>query len=189
MHSYIKMKSKKKPLIKKIEIEQSINVEVNNNAVTIKGEKGEISRKFNSKSIIIKTEENKIIVDSIKEKKKEKKMVNTIVAHLKNMIKGVTKGFEYELSAVFKHFPMTLEVKNNKVLIKNFLGEKVPRECEIVEGVNVNLTGQKFILSGIDKEKVGSMASRLELITRVTKMDRRIFQDGIFITRKDNKII
>ena len=42
-------------------------------------------------------------------------------------------------------------------------------------------------MSGIDKEKVGQVAASLEQSTRVLNMDRRVVQDGIFITHKPHR--
>lgn len=51
-------------------------------------------------------------------------MLGTIVAHIRNMINGVTKGYEYKLAIVYSHFPMNVKVEGNKIMITNFLGEK-----------------------------------------------------------------
>lgn len=178
-----------KPLTKKVALADGVTVNLENGVITVKGPKGELSRNLNQRIITIAQDGNDAVVDTQILQKKWKKQVNTVAAHIRNMNKGVTEGFTYELVAVFKHFPMNIESKGNKFIVKNFLGEKVPRECSITEGVDVNVSGQSITLTGTDKEKVGTMASRLELLTKVSNRDRRVFQDGIFIVKKDGKEI
>ena len=41
---------------------------------------------------------------------------------------------------------------------------------------------------GIDKEGVGQFSGHLEAITRISGYDKRVFQDGIYITEKAHPI-
>lgn len=111
-------------------------------------------------------------------------MTGTIAAHIRNMIKGVTKGYTYRLKIVYAHFPMKVTVKGDTVVIENFLGERAPRYAKILPGVKVEVKGEEVIVSGIDKEKVGQTAANIELATRVRGFDIRKFQDGIYIVSK-----
>ena len=90
----------RKELYKKIEIPQGIEAEVEGNMLKVKGSEGEISKKFNIKNLEFGIKDGKIIVGNKKSTKKEKKMMNTVAAHIKNMIRGVQGKFEYELVAV-----------------------------------------------------------------------------------------
>jgi large subunit ribosomal protein L6 len=100
------------------------------------------------------------------------------------MILGVQEKFEYELKAVFSHFPMTIESKGNDILIKNFLGEKTPRKTQIPKGVEIEIDGNLIKIRSTDKELVGRAAAKLEAATNIRNRDKRIFQDGIFMTKK-----
>ena len=80
---------------------------------------------------------------------------------------------------------MTLKIKNNELIINNFLGEKVPRKATIFPNVEVEIKGNIIKVSSIDKEAAGHTAANMEKATKVKKRDRRIFQDGIFITKKE----
>lgn len=174
----------KKDLQQTIEIPEGVEVSINGNEIFVKGKKGELKRKFENGNFSVKKHDKSIIIDGKKATKMEKKMMNTIGAHIKNMILGVQKRFEYKLKIVFSHFPMTVEIKGNKAEVKNFLGEKIPRRVNIPKGVEIESTKENITIKSIDKELAGQAAANFETATRITSRDRRIFQDGIFIISK-----
>lgn len=174
----------KKPLFRKIEIPEGVSAELEGSLLKVTGPEGENSRKFILGKVGIVKEGSNITVGSKNATKKEKKMMNTIAAHVKNMILGVQKKFEYELKAVFSHFPVTLEVKGHEFIIKNFLGEKVPRKAKIPNGVSVEVNGNMVKVMSVNRELAGQTAANFETATRIRARDKRVFQDGIFITKK-----
>ena len=111
-------------------------------------------------------------------------MMNTIAQHVRNMIKGVQKKFEYKLKVCFSHFPMTVKQEDRKIIVQNFLGEKVPREMTLPEGVEVKVDKTEIIVRSVDKELAGQAAANFETITKIRGRDKRVFQDGIYITNK-----
>lgn len=176
-------------LTKTIEIPEGVQIEITPTQIKIKGEKGEIIREWNNPTINIIKENNQVIIKPIKCTKKQKAFINTMVAHFKNMIEGVTNGFEYKLKICSGHFPMNVTVDNEKVIIKNFYGEKVPRKAKILSGVKVEIKGDDVTVIGFNKESVGQTAANIESVTKITNKDKRIFQDGIWIVEKNgNKI-
>ena len=158
-----------------------------NKTLTINGEKGSISREFSHPKIDLKIENNKIIIISKNPRKKQKALVGTFIAHINNMIKGTTKGFEYKMKTVYSHFPIKLTVEGNKFIIQNFLGERSARTALILEGVNVDIKGEDVFVYGIDIEKVGQTVANIERATLVRNRDIRVFQDGVYRTSKGDK--
>ena len=118
-------------------------------------------------------------------RKREKALVGTWEAHVKNMLKGVTQGFTYRMKLVYAHFPVKVSVKGDQVIIDNFVGEKSPRKARIVEGTKVSVKGDQIIIEGVDKEKVGQTMANIEQATRIKGYDPRVFQDGIYLISRE----
>ena len=171
-------------MFEKIKIPEGVEVETDGAKITVKGKNGTNEKKFALANLKMEKKGNEIVIGTEKAAKKEKMRMYTLVAHIKNMIKGVQDKFEYQLKICFSHFPITVEVKGNEAVIKNFLGEKVPRKAKIVEGVNVNVDKEMITITSSDIEAAGQTAANLETATRIAKRDRRVFQDGIFMTSK-----
>lgn len=174
-------------LVNKIEINDGVEIKIDGNIMSVKGPNGELTRSFAHPAVKIVVEGKEVILTS-PSLRKAKKMANTFRAHIENMIKGVTEGFEYELKICSGHFPMNVSKEGNKIVIKNFLGEKVPRESKILEGVEANIEQDVISVKGISIELVGQTAANIEQSTKVRNRDRRRFQDGIFITSKRGKL-
>lgn len=174
-----------KNMQEELEIPSGINTIIKGNEITLSKDDKEVKRILNNR-INVKVEGNKIILSSKKATKREKKVLYTTKAHIKNAFEGLTKGFKYKLQAVSVHFPMTVEVDktNNQLLVKNFLGEKKPRVITIIKGVEVKVNKEHIEVESVDIEKAGQVAANIEKGTRIRFRDRRIFQDGIFITQK-----
>ena len=183
MHIFTKMK---KDFSKEIEIPAGIEVKIDDEVV-IKGPHGENKRKINFGKINVKVEKDKIILSYAKATKTEKKMINTLAAHLTNLIKGVSEKFEYKLKICIGHFPFTVKLEGRKAIVKNFLGERMQREIEMPEGAEIEINKDIITVRSINKEIAGQAAANFEAVTRVRNRDRRIFQDGIYITNKCGK--
>ncbi len=173
--------------VKEVKIPEGVSVSLEGRStVKVEGPKGALRRSFNLlPSVRIEVSDGKVRVLSDVERRKVKALVGTVAAHVRNMIKGVTEGHTYRLKVCFAHFPMRVEVKGDRVLIHNFLGEKTPRVAKVVEGVEVKVEGQDVVVSGVDVEAVGTTASNIEQACRVVGYDRRRFPDGIYIYKKE----
>lgn len=167
-----------------IEIPEGIKAEVNDSKVKITGSKGSIERDFIHTKVKIEIKENKIFISSHHTSKRAKVVINSVNSHIKNMIKGTTKGYTYKMQVVFSHFPINVSVKGNLVEINNFTGEKNPRKSKIVGNTKVEVKGKEITVTGIDKEDTGQTAANLETATKIKNRDSRVFQDGIYLTEK-----
>ena len=69
-------------------------------------------------------------------------------------------------------------------VIENFLGEKFPRKAKILGATKIEVKGDQVILTGPDIEAVSQTAANIEQATKIKGFDPRVFQDGIYITKK-----
>jgi len=179
----------RKEIYQQIEIPEGVEVSLEGSTLNVKGPEGEISRTFKIRNLELKKEGENIIVGHKKSTKNEKKIINSIASHIRNMVKGVKEKFEYTLKVCFSHFPMTIDIKEGEASIKNFLGEKTSRTTKIPSGVEIEVSGEIITVKSPDKELAGQVAANFEKITRVRNRDRRVFQDGIFMTSKSGREI
>ena len=170
-----------------MEIPKGVTVNVEGMKVTVKGPKGTLAREFPVSRIKISQNADSIILECELPKRKEYSLQGTIRAHINNMFKGVTEGFEYKMKIVYSHFPVKAAAKGNEFVIENFLGEKFPRRAPILGDTKVTVKGDEVTLVGTDKEIVGQTAANIEQATHIKEYDPRKFQDGIYIIRKGGK--
>lgn len=174
----------RKELIEKIEIPAGIEIEIAGDLITLKKGGNETKRKFFGFKAI--TEGNFIILENKKATKNEKKQMKTTRAHINNAIRGLEKKYIYKLQVCAVHFPMSLTLDKNKkeLVVKNFLGGVKPRIAKILEGVEVKIDKDIITVEGHDKEKTGQTSANIENAVKPRNKDRRVFQDGIYITEK-----
>lgn len=180
-------KAKEKFLIREIEMPPSLEIEVKDNEILAKKENNEIKRRFDR--VLMGKEGNKLIIKIKGVTKNEKKQINTIVAHIKNIIQGLEKKFIYKLQICSIHFPMNVSIKENNVIIKNFLGGAKERKAKILPNVEVKIEKEIITVESTDKEAAGQTAANIEKTTRVRRKDIRVFQDGIYLIEKAGRKI
>lgn len=173
-----------------VKIPSDVSVSVNSRRVRVKGPRGVLTRDFRHIQVDISMiGKRRLQVRKWFGIRKELATVRTVCSHVENMIKGVTKGFQYKMRTVYAHFPINVTTSENNTLveIRNFLGEKYIRRVKMQPGVTcVNSTAQKdeLILEGNDIELVSRSAARIQQSTLVKNKDIRKFLDGIYVSEK-----
>ncbi len=160
------------------------DVSIEDGFIKVKGPKGELQEKIRYPFIHVARDGDNLAINVDKDVSYQKAIGGTLAAAVKNMIIGVNEGYTAELELVYMHFPASLKSSGKKLIVENFVGERKPRELTIPEGVEMKVSGTKITLSGIDKYKVGQAAGLIESKIQIKNKDRRIFKDGIFITKK-----
>ncbi len=172
-------------LVEEIEIPEGVEVSIEGMKVTVSGPKGKVVRDFSfARGIRIFREGSEVKVETFFADRKRKALLYSIAAHIENMIEGVLKGYRYKLKIIYQHFPISVKVDGDRVIIENFLGEKAPRVAKIVGDVKVKVTRDEIVVEGVDIESVGQTAANIELATKIKGFDRRVFVDGIYIYEK-----
>ena len=169
-----------------VSIPDQVSVQIEGRTVKVKGPLGSLQEDLSHLPVSIDVDDNKVRLETSWPRKREIGMLGTAAAHVRNMLKGVTQGYRYELRTVYAHFPVTVKVDEKaKVLkIENFTGEKTPRYAKIVEGVKVDVKGEDISVEGIDLKSVSQTAANIQDSTKIKKKDLRVFLDGIYVSGK-----
>jgi large subunit ribosomal protein L6 len=168
-------------IVKTVEIPEGVEGMLDGRLVTIKGEKGELTRDFSHAPIKIQLDGKTVTVQASWPRKKEAALVGTISSHIQNMIKGVTTGFTYKLKIVFSHFPITVKIIGKTLTIENFIGERNPRKAKIMGDSKIIIKGDDIIVQGISLEDVSQTAANIQNSTKIRNKDPRVFLDGIYV--------
>ena len=175
-------------IIHEVQLSEGVSASIDGSTLTVSGGNGSMSREFIHQKVNLSVNGDVVVVQCDLPRRKEKAICGTWKAHINNMNRGASEGFEYRLKAVYSHFPMTLNVNGSEFEIKNLFGEKVPRIANLKWSpteVQVKVENKSdVIVSGVDREKVGQTAAIIEKACRIRNRDRRIFQDGIYIVSK-----
>src|SRR5438034_2643937 len=169
-----------------VSIPDQVSVQVEGRTVKVKGPLSSLQEDLSHLPVTINVNDNRVQLETSWPRKREIGMLGTAAAHVRNMLKGVTQGYRYELRTVYAHFPVTVKVDEKaKVLkIENFTGEKTPRYAKIVEGVKVDVKGEDISVEGIDLKSVSQTAANIQDSTKIKKKDLRVFLDGIYVSGK-----
>ena len=140
-----------------IAIPAGVTVEVaENNKVTVKGPKGTLERVLPSE-MEIKVEGDQVVVSRPNDLKKMRSFHGLTRTLINNMVVGVTSGYEKKLEVNGVGYRAS---KSGKKLTLN-LGYSHPVEMTDPEGLESTVEGNKIIVKGIDKEKVGQYAAEI----------------------------
>ena len=127
-----------------------------NNQVTVKGPKGTLERVLPAE-VDIKQEGSEIIVTRPNDLKKMKSLHGLTRTLIHNMVVGVTAGYEKTLEV--NGVGYRASKSGNKLTLN--LGYSHPVEMSDPEGLEAVVDGNKIIVKGIDKEKVGQYAAEI----------------------------
>ena len=140
-----------------IAVPAGVTVEIaENNHVTVKGPKGTLERTLPSE-MDIKLEGAEVVVTRPNDLKKMKSLHGLTRTLINNMVVGVTTGYEKTLEVNGVGYRAS---KAGKKLTLN-LGYSHPVEMEDPVGIESTVDGNKIIIKGIDKEKVGQYAANI----------------------------
>ena len=142
-------------------IPNDVQVDIKGSNVLVKGPKGELKRTFSSQ-INLAMEEGQIVVSRKSDIPSERALHGTTRAVLANMVQGVNAGFERVLEIEGVGYRAEI-VEENLVL---YVGYSHPVEIKPPVGISfeVDTKTRQIKVLGIDKEKVGQMASDIRKV-------------------------
>ena len=140
---------------KVIVLPAGVEVTNNDNVVTVKGPKGELTRKF-SKDMEIRVEGTEVTLHRPNDSKEVGTIHGTTRALLNNMVIGVSEGFKKELE--MRGVGYRAQLQGSKLVLA--VGKSHPDEAEAPEGITLELPNPTtIVVSGISKEVVGQTAA------------------------------
>ncbi|KAM0736710.1 Large ribosomal subunit protein uL6 [Formica fusca] len=150
-----------------VKIPEGLTVTVKSRLVTVKGPRGVLKRSFKHLALDIRMMSPRLLkVEKWFGTKKELAAVRTVCSHIENMLKGVTKGYQYKMRAVYAHFPI------NCVTVTNSGKQK-----------------DELIIEGNSLEDVSRSAALIQQSTTVKNKDIRKFLDGLYVSEKTTVVL
>ena len=169
---------------KVIELPEGVTITNNNNEVTVKGPKGELTRQFN-KDLTIEIDGSNVTVVRPSESKEHRTIHGTTRALLANMVEGVSKGFERNLELVGVGY--RAQKQGTKLVLS--VGYSHPVEFEAENGIDIEVPANtKISIKGIDKERVGAIAANIRQVRPPEPYKGKgIRYEGEQVRRKEGK--
>ncbi|HVE37365.1 MAG TPA: 50S ribosomal protein L6 [Nitrososphaeraceae archaeon] len=168
------------------EIPEGISVSLEERTISVKGKLGTIKKDFTKLPAFLTIENNIVKIEPYGTRRKDFAISKTAQSIINNMIKGVQNGYKYRMKIVFAHFPITVKVKDGKVHVENFFGERKARISNIVgDSTKVAIEGDDIVITGPHLEHVSQTAANIELSTRVKNKDQRVFLDGVYVYSRE----
>lgn len=169
---------------KPIQIPDGVQVSVDNNRVTVKGPKGELTRQFHP-DMKITVSENQLTVERPSDQKEHKALHGTTRSLIANMVEGVSRGFEKSLELVGVGY--RAQKSGNKLVLN--VGYSHPVEIVPEAGVEIEVPSQtKITVKGIDKERVGAVAANIRAVREPEPYKGKgIRYEGEHVRRKEGK--
>ena len=174
-----------------------VEVKIRQRTVTVKGKRGEITKNLKHLPVetrILKqnTKKRKGLYFNVKmynASKKQACAVATGASIVRNMITGVTIGYQYKMRLVHAHFPINALIpKDGSVIeIKNFLGGKKVHRVDMLGGTTCKMSPElkdEVIFQGIDNQLLSLTCAQVNQSCNVGNKDERKFLDGVFVSEK-----
>ncbi|MBU7594011.1 50S ribosomal protein L6 [Metabacillus halosaccharovorans] len=168
-----------------LEIPAGVTINIaEDNTVTVKGPKGELTRTF-SPDMKIVIEDNVLTVARPSDVKEHRALHGTTRSLLGNMVEGVSKGFERGLELIGVGYRAS---KSGSKLVLN-VGYSHPVEITPESGIEIEVPSQtKVLVKGTDKERVGAIAANIRDVRPPEPYKGKgIRYEGEHVRRKEGK--
>jgi large subunit ribosomal protein L6 len=140
-----------------IEIPASVDVQIENSVVRVKGPKGELTQAV-SRDLSFEREDSKLVVTRPTDRKDHRALHGLTRTLIYNMVVGVTEGYEKRLEIQGVGYRAQLKGK----ALELALGYSHPVKVEAPEGIDFEVPQPtQVIVRGIDKQAVGEIAARI----------------------------
>lgn len=170
----------KKPIV----IPAGVEVNINESEVKVKGPKGSM-QVHTQAAVTVKKNNNEIAFAVNKDMENASAIAGTTSALIKNMVFGVTKGFERKLILIGVGFKAQVQGK----FLNLSIGFSHPIKFAIPTGITIDTPSQtEVIVKGIDRHLVGQVAAKIRAFRPPEPYKGKgIRYDGEVIVQKEGK--
>ncbi|HYL66517.1 MAG TPA: 50S ribosomal protein L6 [Nitrosopumilaceae archaeon] len=171
-----------------IPVPENVKVTEKHRILNVEGPLGKTRKNFKKIPVDLQVNGKNIILKSLGIRKKDYAIFKTSESIIKTLIKGIQQGYTFKMKIVYAHFPITVKVKDDNILVENFQGERAARISKIVGNTKVTTKGDDVIITGSVLTDVSQTAASLQQNTKVKNKDHRVFLDGIYLFEKSDGI-
>ena len=140
-----------------IEIPSGVQISLSNQHISVKGSKGSLDHTIHP-LVEVSQEDNQLVFKPREDQMGAVAQTGTARALLRNMLMGVSQGFERKLELVGVGYRAQAQGK----VLNLTLGFSHPVNYEVPEGITIETPSQTEVLvKGIDKQKVGQVAAEI----------------------------
>lgn len=148
---------------KPITLPSGVTAQVDAGLLTITGPKGTLCRSIHPVVTITEEPAGTLVLSVVKEEeKKERALWGTFGAHIRNMIEGVTAGFEKQLEIQGVGYRVAMQGRDLKIEI----GFSHPVIYKVPDGITASVEKNSITIQGIDKELVGATAAEIRALRK-----------------------
>lgn len=160
-----------------------VTATVSNNAVTITGPKGSLSRTFRDE-VTVSLADNAIDVARNGDTVFHRSYIGTVASHIRNMVRGVVDNYTKKL--ILEGVGYKSNVAGTSLDLA--LGFSHPVKIQIPAGLTVTADKNIITITGIDKESVGQFAAYIRSLKKPEPYKGKGFRyDNETIRRKQGK--
>ncbi|MBK8008194.1 MAG: 50S ribosomal protein L6 [Rhizobiales bacterium] len=167
-----------------VAIPSGVTATVTGQTIKVKGPKGELSVVLND-NVAPKLDKNQITFEKKGEEKQDQASWGLYRSLVNNIVTGVSKGFERKLEITGVGYRAAMQGKN----LNLSLGYSHDVVYQVPAGVTiVTPKPTEIVISGIDKQKVGQVASEIRAYRKPEPYKGKgVKYEGEFIFRKEGK--
>lgn len=164
-------------------IPNGVEVSFADNVMTVKGPKGTLTQEMKD-DVTVSIEDGAITLAPANDSIKAGALWGTYAALVRNLITGVTEGFEKKLE--IEGVGYRAEAQEQKLVLN--VGFSHPVEMEVPEGLTATVEKSVITINGTDKEAVGQFAANVRKVKKPEPYKGKgIRYQGEYIIRKQGK--
>lgn len=166
-----------------VTIPSGVEVSFADNVMTVKGPKGTLTQEMRD-DVTVTIEDGAVTIAPANETKEARALWGTYAALTRNLVTGVTEGFEKKLE--IEGVGYRAEAQGQKLVIN--VGFSHPVEMVVPEGITAGVEKNVITIAGIDKEAVGQFAANVRKVKKPEPYKGKgIRYEGEYIIRKQGK--